>query len=170
MIFDLDPSGGDFAAIKSTAQSLKHLLEELELPAHLKTTGSRGLHVAVPLNRKDNFDSVRVVRKRAGRTAGERKSRAADFGVAQGYAPGSCLRGYQPECIRTDGGPCICNKGPARRADFGADRLERPPEEGSSSRRRDSSDYIRLVGDGREPVERLSAACRSAHQSPATTE
>lgn len=51
MIFDLDPSGGDFATIKSTAQSLKHLLDELELPAYLKTTGSRGLHVAVPRQR-----------------------------------------------------------------------------------------------------------------------
>jgi bifunctional non-homologous end joining protein LigD len=60
MIFDLDPSGGEFAPIMATAQSLKHLLDELELPAYLKTTGSRGLHVAVPLNRKDDFESVRA--------------------------------------------------------------------------------------------------------------
>lgn len=60
MIFDLDPSGGEFALVKATAQSLKHLLDELELPAYLKTTGSRGLHVVVPLNRKDDFDSVRA--------------------------------------------------------------------------------------------------------------
>jgi bifunctional non-homologous end joining protein LigD len=63
MIFDLDPSGGDFAPIKATAQSLKHFLDELELPAYLKTTGSRGLHVVVPLKCKDDFEFVRAFAK-----------------------------------------------------------------------------------------------------------
>lgn len=46
MVFDLDPSGDTFALVKSTAQSLKQLLDRLGLPAYVKTTGSRGLHVA----------------------------------------------------------------------------------------------------------------------------
>jgi bifunctional non-homologous end joining protein LigD len=61
MIFDLDPSGDSFELVKAAAQSLKELLDQLELPAYLKTTGSRGLHIAVPLKRKENFDSVRAV-------------------------------------------------------------------------------------------------------------
>jgi len=60
MVFDLDPSEDNFEPVKATAQSFKELLEQLGLPAYLKTTGSRGLHVAVPLKRTESFDSVRA--------------------------------------------------------------------------------------------------------------
>ena len=60
MIFDLDPSTEDIAPVIDAARLLKSMLDELELPAFLKATGSRGLHVAVPLRRKQDFDSVRA--------------------------------------------------------------------------------------------------------------
>jgi bifunctional non-homologous end joining protein LigD len=60
MVFDLDPSGDGFGPVKATAQSLKVLLDGLGLPPYLKTTGSRGLHVAVPLRRREEFDAVRT--------------------------------------------------------------------------------------------------------------
>ena len=60
LVFDLDPSTDNFEPVKSTAQSLKDLLEQLGLPAYLKTTGGRGLHVAVPLKRSETFDTVRA--------------------------------------------------------------------------------------------------------------
>ncbi len=59
MVFDLDPQTDDFELVRSTARAFKQLLDELELPAYLKTTGSRGLHVVIPLQRRENFDSVR---------------------------------------------------------------------------------------------------------------
>jgi len=59
MVFDLDPSGGSFDMVKSTAESLKAVLDDVGLPAFVKTTGSRGLHVAVPLKRIEEFDAVR---------------------------------------------------------------------------------------------------------------
>jgi bifunctional non-homologous end joining protein LigD len=59
MVFDLDPSGSSFDLVKSTAESLKAVLDDLDLPAFVKTTGSRGLHVAVPLRRTESFDAVR---------------------------------------------------------------------------------------------------------------
>lgn len=59
MVFDLDPSGESFEPVKETARSFKALLDQLGLPAYLKTTGSRGLHVVVPLKRSEDFDSVR---------------------------------------------------------------------------------------------------------------
>ena len=40
--------------------AFKQLLDELELPAFLKTTGSRGLYVVVPLQRRENYDAVRT--------------------------------------------------------------------------------------------------------------
>jgi bifunctional non-homologous end joining protein LigD len=60
MVFDLDPAADSFEPVKATAQSLKALLDQLGLPAYLKTTGSRGLHVAVPLKRSESFDEVRA--------------------------------------------------------------------------------------------------------------
>jgi bifunctional non-homologous end joining protein LigD len=59
MVFDLDPSRRGFELVKSTARSLKLLLDALGLPAYVKTSGSRGLHVAVPLKRVERFDAVR---------------------------------------------------------------------------------------------------------------
>jgi bifunctional non-homologous end joining protein LigD len=60
MIFDLDPSQDDFELVKATARSFKDLLDELDMPAYLKATGSRGLHVVVPLRRSADFDAVRA--------------------------------------------------------------------------------------------------------------
>jgi bifunctional non-homologous end joining protein LigD len=60
MVFDLDPQEEDFEPVRSTARAFKALLDDLELPAYLKTTGSRGLHVVVPLQRREGFDSVRA--------------------------------------------------------------------------------------------------------------
>ena len=60
MIFDLDPYDNDFSKVKSVAEKLKKFLEkDLDLPIYLMTTGSRGLHVVVPLERSSNFDEVR---------------------------------------------------------------------------------------------------------------
>jgi bifunctional non-homologous end joining protein LigD len=67
MVFDLDPSGDSFEPVKATAQSLKELLDQLGLPAYLKTTGSRGLHVAVPLRRSEDFDAVRAFAREVAR-------------------------------------------------------------------------------------------------------
>jgi len=60
MIFDLDPSGKDFGIVQKTAKLLKKLLEQLELTPFVMTTGSRGLHIIVPLNRKHTFNFVRT--------------------------------------------------------------------------------------------------------------
>jgi bifunctional non-homologous end joining protein LigD len=60
LVFDLDPQGDDFEVVRSTALDLRQLLDELELPAFLKTTGSRGLHVVVPLQRRESYDAVRA--------------------------------------------------------------------------------------------------------------
>jgi bifunctional non-homologous end joining protein LigD len=60
LIFDLDPPDGDFKAVCETAQGLRVLLEGHRLSPLVKTTGSRGLHVMVVLDRKRTFDEVRA--------------------------------------------------------------------------------------------------------------
>jgi len=66
IIFDLDPASKsatvakkDFDAIKKVAFLLKDLLEQLGLVPFVMTTGSRGVHVVVPLKRLYDFDEVR---------------------------------------------------------------------------------------------------------------
>lgn len=59
LIFDLDPVDG-FATARRAALDLRALLAELSLPALVKTTGSKGLHVHVPLDRTADFDTART--------------------------------------------------------------------------------------------------------------
>jgi len=60
LIFDLDPSDEDFRLVRRTAINLRTLLEELRLVAYVKTTGSRGLHVVVPISIEPSFEEVHV--------------------------------------------------------------------------------------------------------------
>ncbi|HEU4438342.1 MAG TPA: non-homologous end-joining DNA ligase [Methylomirabilota bacterium] len=50
--FDLDPvKGADFDQVRQTALVLRDALDGLEMPCYPKTTGSRGIHVYVPIVR-----------------------------------------------------------------------------------------------------------------------
>lgn len=60
LIFDLDPPDGDFEPVRQTALDLRELLEEVGLVPYAMTTGSRGMHVVVPLDRSTEFDRVRT--------------------------------------------------------------------------------------------------------------
>jgi len=60
MIFDFDPSGKDFSMVQRGALICKDLLDQLELPSFVMTTGSRGLHVVVPLKRLHTFEWVKT--------------------------------------------------------------------------------------------------------------
>jgi bifunctional non-homologous end joining protein LigD len=58
LIFDLDPSGDDFGEVRETALGLREHLKDLGLVPFVKTTGSRGLHVVVPLRPSEGYDEV----------------------------------------------------------------------------------------------------------------
>lgn len=66
MIFDLDPSTeGGFQSAVEGALLLKEVLEkEAKLRCYVSTTGSRGLHVTVPIKRAYHFDDVREFAKK----------------------------------------------------------------------------------------------------------
>jgi bifunctional non-homologous end joining protein LigD len=59
MIFDLDPPGGGFGKVRHAARLVKGALEKVGLVPFVMTTGSRGLHVVVPLDGGKDFDYVR---------------------------------------------------------------------------------------------------------------
>jgi bifunctional non-homologous end joining protein LigD len=54
-VFDLDPSVDDIAAVRAAATNLRDLLEELGLPSWIKTSGSKGFHIVVPLDGKSDM-------------------------------------------------------------------------------------------------------------------
>jgi bifunctional non-homologous end joining protein LigD len=67
LVFDLDPSRDDLAEIRRATRLLGELLDALGLTTFLKTTGSRGYHVHVPLRPRKRFDDVREFAKSVAR-------------------------------------------------------------------------------------------------------
>ncbi|MEU5897521.1 non-homologous end-joining DNA ligase [Streptomyces venezuelae] len=71
LVFDLDPAGDDFGTVREAARLLGELLDQMNLPSALMTTGSRGLHVIVPLNGNHDFDDARAFAKDVADTLAE---------------------------------------------------------------------------------------------------
>jgi bifunctional non-homologous end joining protein LigD len=57
-IFDLDPSLEDGEAVRMAALLVRDVLAELGLPSWVKTSGSKGYHILVPLDGSCGFDEV----------------------------------------------------------------------------------------------------------------
>lgn len=65
-VFDLDPSADEPDVLLEAALNLRALLDELEVTSWIKTSGSKGFHIVVPLDARTSFeDSFRF----AGRVA-----------------------------------------------------------------------------------------------------
>ena len=57
-VFDLDPSVDDPDMLRAAALAVRDLLEEVGLSSWVKTSGSKGFHIAVPLDGKANMGEV----------------------------------------------------------------------------------------------------------------
>ena len=72
-IFDLDPAGDDEPdVLRAAALNLRDLLAELGLPSWIKTSGSKGFHLAVPLDGKSDFGEVARFAHHVGRVLVQR--------------------------------------------------------------------------------------------------
>lgn len=61
MVFDLDPVAGlPFERVLRVALWIREMLEELGLSGAPKTSGKKGLHVFVPIERRHTFEEVRA--------------------------------------------------------------------------------------------------------------
>src|SRR3989454_625016 len=58
-ILDLDPKEAPFAHVVTVAKAVKRLCDEIELPCFIKTSGSTGLHVLLPLGRQCTYEQSR---------------------------------------------------------------------------------------------------------------
>src|ERR1051326_2372401 len=66
-VFDLDPSEDRPDILRQAALALRNLLDEIGLASWVKTSGSKGFHIAVPLDGKAGFDEVARFAHAAGR-------------------------------------------------------------------------------------------------------
>ena len=66
-VFDLDPSEEQPGVLRAAALALRDLLKELGLTSWVKTSGSKGFHIVVPLDGKAGFGDVSRFAHAAGR-------------------------------------------------------------------------------------------------------
>ncbi len=59
IVFDLDPPRDYTDAVRTTALDFRAMLAGLDLPAFVKSTGSRGFHVTIPIRPRHSFDVIR---------------------------------------------------------------------------------------------------------------
>lgn len=59
LIIDLDPpEGADFAVVIAVAQAVHEVLDRCGLEAAVKTSGSKGVHIVVPVDRSHAIDDI----------------------------------------------------------------------------------------------------------------
>jgi bifunctional non-homologous end joining protein LigD len=66
-ILDLDPKEAPFSDVVEIARKLHEICEEIGLPSFIKTSGSSGLHVLLPLGRKLTYEQSRDLGQLIGR-------------------------------------------------------------------------------------------------------
>jgi bifunctional non-homologous end joining protein LigD len=70
---DIDPPEGAFGAAAEVALVVLDVLDELGLPAGLKTTGGKGLHVVVPIERRVDQEDLKRAAARLTAIVAERR-------------------------------------------------------------------------------------------------
>jgi bifunctional non-homologous end joining protein LigD len=60
-IIDLDPKEAPFAHVVTVALAARELCEAIDFPCYVKTSGSTGLHLLLPLGRRCTHDQARLV-------------------------------------------------------------------------------------------------------------
>lgn len=84
MIFDFDPSNAKaFDTVKDAAFAMRELLENYGLISLVMTTGSRGLHVIVPIKRQYPFDIVRQIAKNLAQELADKNPRVLTLEVSK---------------------------------------------------------------------------------------
>jgi bifunctional non-homologous end joining protein LigD len=67
VVFDLDPPDGEFESAIEVAHLIRGLLDELELPGYVKTSGADGIHVLAPITRRSTFEETYAFAEAASR-------------------------------------------------------------------------------------------------------
>ena len=66
-VLDLDPKEAPFTDVIKVAKAIHKLCDEIGLPNYVKTSGSTGLHILLPLSKQFTFEQSRVMGELLGR-------------------------------------------------------------------------------------------------------
>lgn len=64
IILDLDPSDGDFGKVRTVARHCLSILDRIELNCFLKLTGSKGVHLHIPIRPEATFDDIKPLARK----------------------------------------------------------------------------------------------------------
>src|SRR4051794_486763 len=67
VLFDLDPPDDGFELAIEVAHLIRELLDEVDLPGYVKTSGADGIHVVAPIQRRSTFEETYDFAERASR-------------------------------------------------------------------------------------------------------
>ena len=132
LVLDLDPKGAPFTDVVRVAQAVHRLLDELELPSHVKTSGATGLHVLVPLGAQYTPRAGADPGAVAGHAGRGGRARNRHGGAPARRAGRQGLRRLRPERPRPDHRRALLGPAAAGRARVvpprvaGGDRPSRP--------------------------------------------
>ena len=118
-IIDLDPSAGaTWDDVKETAALVHEVLDDMDLVGFPKTTGSRGIHIWVPIARKYTFEESRGFVFEVGAVARERKPKLVTLETVKDRRRGVYIDYLQNVGGKTTAGPYSVR--PIRRAPVSA--------------------------------------------------
>lgn len=73
-VLDLDPKAAPFSDVVEVAKMIRDLLEEIDLPGFLKSSGASGLHILIPLERKLTHSQSRTLGELLARVIVQRRN------------------------------------------------------------------------------------------------
>jgi bifunctional non-homologous end joining protein LigD len=119
VIIDLDPAeGATWDDVKEVARAVKGVLDDLGLVGFPKTTGSRGIHVLVPVARRYTFEETRAFALRVGELARERLPKLVTLEFTKARRRGIYIDYLQNVRMKSTAGPYSVR--PIRRAPVSA--------------------------------------------------
>src|SRR4029077_6460458 len=114
-MIDLDPAAGStWAQVKETALIVRDILHGLDLEGFPKTTGSRGIHVLVPIVRRYSFEESRGFVEEVGKAAQKKAPKLVTLTFAKKERRGIYVDYLQNVRGKTTAGPYSVR--PIRRA------------------------------------------------------
>ena len=119
VMIDLDPAeGATWDDVKEVAHAVKAVLDDLNLVGFPKTTGSRGIHVLVPVARRYTFEETRAFALRVGQIAREKLPKLVTLEFSKAKRRGIYIDYLQNTRAKSTAGPYSVR--PIRRAPVSA--------------------------------------------------
>jgi bifunctional non-homologous end joining protein LigD len=119
VMIDLDPAeGATWDDVKEVAHAVKGVLDDLGVVGFPKTTGSRGIHVLVPIARRYTFEESRAFALRVGQIAREKLPKLVTLEFSKAKRRGIYIDYLQNTRAKSTAGPYSVR--PIRRAPVSA--------------------------------------------------